>query len=78
MNNLSEYFNKIGSQSQRIATDKWFLGTAAVCAVLAFPFSATAALVCLSVPTACYGLGMATRTVGAALAALPRGGPKPG
>lgn len=74
---LSEYFNKAGAQSQKLATDKWFISTAAICATIALPFSPTASLVCLSVPTAYYGLGMATRAIGAAISSLPPSNPTP-
>lgn len=60
-----------------MTTDKYFIGTAAVCGVLALPFSTTAALIALSVPTAYYGLGTATRALGAALSHGKSSGPAP-
>jgi hypothetical protein len=77
MERLSEYFNKAGAQSQKLATDKWFIGTAAVFGTIALPFNTTAALICLSVPSAYYGLGMATRAIGAAISSSFPSSPRP-
>lgn len=64
---LSERFKIAGKQTQLMATNEWFIGTAAAAGVAAATLNDTVSIFILSTPTVYYGLGMALRGTAALL-----------